>query len=141
MRKIVTGMLILSMVIASSITTQAAINNTQIHLDNDEVMITSEFSVEDDVKIPTMELFDQTLYTEGVNVISLISTTKGQKIPSGIRWLPAGYYVRKARAGLQQGRTIKRSSYTNDGIRTVSMFNNPFQKDYARNNWICSKRP
>jgi|GEM_PF-2198605 len=141
MRKIIIGLLTLSMVLASSVKARAAVSNIQTPLGSSEVMVTSEFSMKDNIMMPTMGLFEEYLYTEGVNVISVINTTKGVQIPDGIRWLPAGYYVRKARAGLKQGKNIKHSAYTDNGTKSVSMFNNPLQKDYARNNWICGRNP
>lgn len=141
MRKIIICLLTLSMVCVSSFTVQAATNNIQTPLGSNEVMVTSEFSIKDNVRMPTMGLFEQFLYTEGTNVISLINTTKGVQIPDGIHWLPAGYYVRKAHAGLKQGKDVKRSEYTNNGTKSVSMFNIPWEKDYARNNWVCSRNP
>lgn len=29
----------------------------------------------------------------------------------------------------------------NNGTKSVSMFNIPWEKDYARNNWVCSRNP
>lgn len=83
---------------------------------------------------PRMGLFDHAVYTEGGKVISMIHTTKGVK--AHVDWLPDGCYVQKARAGLKQGNKTKYSEYVTDGTASVSMTNNPLQKDYARNKWV-----
>lgn len=83
--------------------------------------------------VPRMTTFAEELYTEGLNVVSMINTTKDVK--AHVDFLPDGCYVSKARAGLKQGSSTKYSTYTTNGMKTVKMINNPLQEDTAKNTW------